>query len=420
MAIPMEARLGCLFAIGLLVGGQINRGIYRLAWDPRLIGPWVPPPEGAPPRRWQDRLPVIGWWRLRREAVWHGRLFWLRPICIELGFAAGLSALYWFEIAEQGISGFGGVPPHPTFGELHAQYAAHAILIGLMLVATFIDFDEQTIPDAITIPGTLLGLAFAGLLPQSRLHVTVPALAGLERQPLHVASGTLRPGEALPAWLDSERGLLLALGGLFAWWLAILPWTWTTRRGLGKACQYWVASLLRRTTPWMGLILLVAIATTYASWLAGGSRWESYLSAVVGVVGGGATVWSFRIVGTQALGQEAMGFGDVTLLAMIGSFLGWQPALMTFFLAPAAAVVISVGQWVLSGNKVIAFGPYLCLAALATLLSWCWLWVNYAQYIFSLGVLVPAMLAICVVLTWALLILLRFVRSFGERDWEGG
>ena len=79
---------------------------------------------------------------------------------------------------------------------------------------------------------------------------------------------------------------------------------------------------------------------------------------------GGVAVWLVRIVGSLALGQEAMGFGDVTLMGMIGAFLGWQPALLVFFLAPFTGVLIAVSQWLLTGRKDIAYGPFLCLAAL--------------------------------------------------------
>ena len=47
---------------------------------------------------------------------------------------------------------------------------------------------------------------------------------------------------------------------------------------------------------------------------------------------GGGIVWAVRIIASQALGVEAMGFGDVTLMCMIGAFVGWQPALLIFCL----------------------------------------------------------------------------------------
>ena len=47
-------------------------------------------------------------------------------------------------------------------------------------------------------------------------------------------------------------------------------------------------------------------------------------------------MWAVRLIGTAALRREAMGFGDVTLMMMIGTFLGWQACSDLFFLAPFA------------------------------------------------------------------------------------
>jgi hypothetical protein len=93
LQIPLEIRLALLFIFGAIVGGQVNRGIYRLAWKPRAIGPWSKAHELAPPRRWSDRLPILGWWGLRREAKLHGSGFWVRPLLIELGLGGFFACL---------------------------------------------------------------------------------------------------------------------------------------------------------------------------------------------------------------------------------------------------------------------------------------------------------------------------------------
>ena len=66
--------------------------------------------------------------------------------------------------------------------------------------------------------------------------------------------------------------------------------------------------------------------------------------------------------------REAMGYGDLFLLAMIGSFLGWQGALFTLvgasFLGSAipllGAVIFRSKEW----SSKIPFGPCLAAAAL--------------------------------------------------------
>lgn len=67
-------------------------------------------------------------------------------------------------------------------------------------------------------------------------------------------------------------------------------------------------------------------------------------------------------------GPSCMGGGDVTLMAMIGAFLGWRLALLTFFIAPFFGAVI--GLWVLIRTKshLIPYGPFLSLAAFTALL----------------------------------------------------
>ena len=69
-----------------------------------------------------------------------------------------------------------------------------------------------------------------------------------------------------------------------------------------------------------------------------------------------------------------MGFGDVTLMAMIGAFLGWQAGLLVFFLAPFAGIVLGLLVVVLRRDSEIPYGPFLCLGAVAVLVFWASFW----------------------------------------------
>ncbi|HEV3122824.1 MAG TPA: prepilin peptidase [Isosphaeraceae bacterium] len=126
------------------------------------------------------------------------------------------------------------------------------------------------------------------------------------------------------------------------------------------------------------------------------SSWLGGLGVgLLGLVVGALLVWLVRFLGTHVFRREAMGLGDVTLLGMIGAFMGWQAAVLTFFLAPflglapaLAKVIVNIGKW-LTGRKLkssdreIPYGPYLSLAATLLVLGWPWIWNGVSKRYFE-------------------------------------
>ncbi len=127
------------------------------------------------------------------------------------------------------------------------------------------------------------------------------------------------------------------------------------------------------------------------------SHWGGFWVGMNGLLVAGLLTQFFRLTGSLALRREAMGFGDVTLMAMIGAFLGWQAAVLTFFIAPFFAIAHMVWKAVaylgklLSGRKLtsadreIPFGPYLSMAAVTLVFSWRWFWPGWARSYFEIS-----------------------------------
>lgn len=121
------------------------------------------------------------------------------------------------------------------------------------------------------------------------------------------------------------------------------------------------------------MIFIVLAAAAAAQW---GGYFPSALvqrldQALLGVLVGGGTIWMIRIVGTWAFRQEAMGFGDVKLMAFLGGFLGWGEALLCIFLAAFIGSLVGLslkltGRIEKFGH--IPFGPYLALGSYGCLM----------------------------------------------------
>ena len=62
-----------------------------------------------------------------------------------------------------------------------------------------------------------------------------------------------------------------------------------------------------------------------------------------------------------------MGGGDVKLMAMVGAFMGWKLALLTFFVAPFFGAVYGIVEKIRTKDSAIAYGPFLVAGALVSL-----------------------------------------------------
>ena len=94
----------------------------------------------------------------------------------------------------------------------------------------------------------------------------------------------------------------------------------------------------------------------------------SFVASVTGAVAGAGVIYALGVAGKVMLSREAMGFGDVKLMAMIGAFLGWQVVLFVLFFSAFIAIGYGLVQMASTGDNKIPYGPFLSIAAAAGLL----------------------------------------------------
>jgi leader peptidase (prepilin peptidase) / N-methyltransferase len=104
-------------------------------------------------------------------------------------------------------------------------------------------------------------------------------------------------------------------------------------------------------------------------------NYQPLVNSLLGILAGGGIIfgtgWLFDLVYFKLLRHppiqgetESMGGGDVKLLAMIGAFLGWKAALITFFVAPFFGMSVGLVNMIVKKDHLIPYGPFLSLAAL--------------------------------------------------------
>jgi len=420
-ALPLGVRLGWIFVVGLCLGSFLNVCIYRIPLGAHIGGSSQCPHCGHA-LSWLDKLPLLSQIWLRGKCRYCQARFSWGYFFIELVTGLSLAGLYYWEIGldanypilpvDPRVALADGLPEFRTMQ--YQQYFAHAILFLAMLAASAIDFRHFTIPDEITIPTVLIGLVWSAAFPGSLLPDFEHPFNG-PVQLLGPLLLTSHPAHWVP-WLDNApanfSALGLALGCFVGWALALLPWAWRTNWGYRWAFRILVRRLTLPENYVIYIMIGLGAVAIVALWLTVPVlHWRSFLTSLVGLAASGAMVWAVRIIAGWAMGREAMGFGDVTLMAMIGVYLGWQPCLMIFFLAPIFGLLVALGTLVLFRGSHIPYGPYLCLGASAIVVGWVQAWTSFRLLFVMMGAYLPPLLAACLLILGALLLISRGIKS---------
>ena len=140
------------FVLGAAIGSFLNVCIYRLPLGMSVNEPkrsFCPSCKAQIP--WYRNLPLVSWLTLRGKCASCGARISFRYLGVEL-----LTGLLFLAVWVKLMRG----PETPWL-----LAPAYWILVALLVVATFIDFEHFIIPDEITWGGAVAGAALSYLLP---------------------------------------------------------------------------------------------------------------------------------------------------------------------------------------------------------------------------------------------------------------
>lgn len=107
-------------------------------------------------------------------------------------------------------------------------------------------------------------------------------------------------------------------------------------------------------------------APNYPIWIV------SLIGASMGALAGGGSLWLMGFIWEKLRGVEAMGFGDVKMMVMVGAYLGWRLTILTILIAVLSGSLVGIAIMVRRGGRnlqmMLPFGIFLGVGAILSLL----------------------------------------------------
>jgi leader peptidase (prepilin peptidase)/N-methyltransferase len=98
----------------------------------------------------------------------------------------------------------------------------------------------------------------------------------------------------------------------------------------------------------------------------------SLIGAAIGALAGGGSLWLMGFMWEKLRGVEAMGFGDVKMMLMVGAFLGWRLTILTILLGALSGSIAGIVVMYRRGGRnlqmMLPFGIFLGISSIVSLL----------------------------------------------------
>jgi leader peptidase (prepilin peptidase)/N-methyltransferase len=94
------------------------------------------------------------------------------------------------------------------------------------------------------------------------------------------------------------------------------------------------------------------------------------VDSLLGILVAGGILWFLAWISPYVFGKEGMGGGDIKLMAMVGSYIGWQPALLAIMIGSLRGSLVGGGlivAGIMRREHYIPFGPFLAVGSLLAL-----------------------------------------------------
>lgn len=316
------------FALGAIIGSFLNVCIVRMPHGKSIVFPSSHCVHCQKGIAWHDNIPLVSYLLLAGRCRHCKKSISFRYFLVELVTAISFLLFYRY------------------FG-LQIVLLPYLIMLSGFIVATFVDFEHRIIPDEISIGGTIVGVISSLFIPQ------------LHQQTVFWKGG-----------LWSLIGLLAGGGAIYIMGVlgnVIIP------RSKRKIDNVLKEEFLQVMNP-------IAKEEFEGVWK------ELERSGYTVIKGESAdvldTFWNIKHANDlnfgpdfahlkkkvyKVLRMDTMGGGDVKLMAMVGAFMGWQAALLSFFLAPFFGAMYGMFEKLRTKESTIAYGPFLVLGALISL-----------------------------------------------------